>query len=491
MAAPIDKSPTELGYVLGVKCTHCGLYRPLSDMKQMSGTLFEYVCERWDGGELLPVLDTDRLRPILDPKVAGKDVARERFERHPSYFMFDELLPLARYNGQPVIHVDDFPFSPLTKSARIGDELGVPNLYFLDDGGLATGSFKGRAVNAAVNIAKESGYTYIINASTGNLVIACLDIGARAGLGVHALLPQALSEGKRRKIEDVANEARRYGHDVKVSFFDRDYSTINDTVAERLIEEYNDGKPFLEAFSPNRGPRMWYGMGEWTAAFQLATQLYYQHGIKKGVPINIYIGMGSGKLTAMTTEACKLLQELNILDNPIRVWGVQPTINQPLVQGYKEQVLPGLQRGLDYDKIKNGLEMVRGENPQGTIVEEVAIRSPGSFLHTMKSLAHPNFPGINEWQDIRGGALAVDDGKTIDGSVELALKEGLTPQFVGAMAYQGFRQAIEHDPRLSGEIHLVYLTGGGKGKLRLTLEQMAREDWGGKGQQIASITHLF
>lgn len=491
MVTPVDKSPSHLDYILGVKCTHCGLFKSLYELKDRSGTIFEYSCERWDGGEFLPVLDIDRLRHELDPHIVGRDVAQKRFKVHPSYFIFPELLPLVRDNGKPRIYVEDIPFSPLDRSTKIGPELGVPQLYFLDDGRLLTGSFKDRAVNMAVNIAKELGYTTIINASTGNLVIACLEIGAKTGFDVHALLPQALSEGKRTKIEEVVQAVKMYGHTVKVSFFNHDYTTINDTIAERLIDEHNKGKEFLEAFSPNRGPRTWYGMGEWTAAFQLVTQLYYQHGIERGVPINIYIGGGSGKLTSMVTEACKVLQQLHILDNPIRVWSMQPDINQPLIEGYNSQVLPKLQQGLTYEDIKDDLNLVTGKNPQGTIVEEVAIKTPGSFLHTMKSLAHPNFLGEWKWKDIRGGAVAIKDETTIDGLVELALKEGLTPQFVGAMAYQGFRQVVEQYPELMGEIHVVYLTGGGKGKMRPTLEEMARKDFGGRGAQLARIAPFF
>ena len=291
-------------------------------------------------------------------------------------------------------------------------------------------------------------------------------------IGFYKLLLDSLTSHDRRKGEPL-------------------YSTINDTIAEKLLDEHNEGKEFLEAFSPNRGPRTWYGMGEWTAAFQLVTQLYYQYGIERGVPINIYIGGGSGKLTSMVTEACKVLQDLNILKNPIRVWCVQPTINQPLVQGYNEQVLPKLQQGLTYDDIKKNLTRVTGENPQGTIVEEVAIRNPGSFLHTMKSLAHPNSSERKEWKAVRGGAIAIDDRKTLDGTIELALKEGKTPQFVGGMAYQGFRQAIAQNPGLRNEIHVVYLTGGGKGKMRQTLEQMARNELWGRREELLKIAPLF
>jgi len=487
----VDRSPSQLGHVTGVRCTQCGTYTPLSEMKESFGTTFVYACDRMDGGELLPVLDLKRLSNVLDPRVTGRDVARQRYENSPTYLgLFPELLPLVWDDGKPRVHVRDFPFSSLNKSIAIGSELGV-ELYFLDEGSLPTGSFKDRAVAMAINIAVESGYNRMYVASTGNLVLSSLQIGSDAGIYVHALLPEALSPAKKAKVSNLIQSINGNGRGIEVSYHPFTYDYINYIITSELIDRHNRNGELHRAFSPNRGPRTWYGMGEWTAAFQLFTQLYYQHGIEEGKPINIYIGGGSGKLTCMMTEASKVLQDLGILKNPVRIWSVQPTINQPLVQGYTSQVLPALLAGKSYDNIKNQINPIEGENPQGTIVESVAIGKPGSFLHTMKSLAHPNSTNFSQWKKIRGGAVAVPDEETLDGLVQLVEREQLTPQFVGAMAYQGFRQAIARHPELGGEIHVVYLTGGGKGKLRLTLEEMAQKDWGGRGAQLARITPFF
>lgn len=482
MVEPIDKSPTELGFITGVKCTDCGMHYSLSNLKEKHGTIFQYFCEE-DYGEFIPILDINRLKPILN-----SHTAKERFETSPTYWgLFPELLPLAWDDNKPKIYTQDIPFSPLDKSVRIGKELGIPELYFLDDGTMD--SFKSRAVNAAANIAKESGYDTMVNASTGNLVIACLNIGSKAEFNVTALLPEALSNGKKKRVEQIAEIARNYGKTIEVKYFHNDYTSINDTIAGPLIDEYNDGNDLLKAFSPNRGPRTWYGMGEWTAAFQFVTQLYYQHGIKRNVPINIYVGMGSGKLTSMITEACKVMQKLNILENPIRVWGIQPTKNQPIVEGYLKDVQPSLEQGIGYEQIKGKIEPRFGKDTLGTIVESVAIQNPGSFMHTLKSLSNPN--SNPKWNDIRGGAVVVDDIATVDGLVELVLKEEKTPQFVGAMAYQGLRNVIKKHPEIRKEIHVVYLTGGGKGKIGQTLEDMARKNFGRRKKQLAEIAPYF
>ena len=87
--------------------------------------------------------------------------------------------------------------------------------------------------------------------------------------------------------------------------------------------------------------------------------------------------------------------------------------------------------------------------------------------------------------------MAVSDERTLDGLIAMALRERLTPQFGGATAFSGFLGAVSENPALRDEAHVVYISGNGKGKLRLTLEEMAQKDWGGRGAQLARIAPLF
>jgi len=321
MVQAIDNSPTQLGYVNGVKCTQCGAYSSLTAMKEALGTIFVTGCfdnpHQIDGGELLPVMDTERLMGILDPREIGKDILRKRFEKYPSYFgLLPELLPLQLdHDGKPIIYVKDFGLSSLEKSRAIGPELGI-DLFFLNDGALPTGSFKDRAVTAAANISYAAGYREMHVASTGNLVLSSLEIGSGAGMYVHALLPEALSTAKKAKIEELVGAIRARGGRVDVDYHPYTYDHINYVITNRLIESRNAEEGKAVAFSPNRDPRAWYGMGEWTAAVQLVAQLYYQHQAEEGKPINVYLSGGSGKLTCMVTEASKILQDLGILRSP-------------------------------------------------------------------------------------------------------------------------------------------------------------------------------
>ncbi len=491
MAQLIDKSPAELGYISGVKCTQCHTVTSLKDLRDQYGTIFVTGCDRMDGGEFVPVLDIERVGKILDPRKAGRSILGKRYLESPSYLgLLPELLPFVLQNGHPKTYVADFPLTDLRRSSAIGPELGI-ELYFLDDGVNPTGSFKDRAIAMSVNTAQELGYNRMIVASTGNLVLSSLYFGSRAGMYVHALLPEALTDAKKAKVAELVGTIQANGGNVEVSYHNATYDHLNHVTAGDIVDKLNSQDGLKTAFTPNREPRTWYGMGEWTAAFQLVAQLYYQHEAKEGKPINMYIVGGSGKLACMVTEASKVLQDLCILRNPMRVWSVQPNLNQPIVEGYNGQVLPALLNGKALDDIRHQIKPVYGKNPQDTIVEEVAIGQPGSFLHTLLSLAEPNSVNFPEWRNIRGGAIAIPDSETLDGLIEIASKEGITPQFGGATAFMGLKRAIEENPALRDEIHVVYISGNGKGKLRGTLEKLAKGGRFGREEELLGIAQRF
>ncbi len=72
--------------------------------------------------------------------------------------------------------------TPLVRSRRIGDELGVGALYFKLEGCNPTGSFKDRGMVVAVAKAMEDGATTLLCASTGNTSAAAAAYGAVAGM---------------------------------------------------------------------------------------------------------------------------------------------------------------------------------------------------------------------------------------------------------------------------------------------------------------------
>jgi threonine synthase len=88
-------------------------------------------------------------------------------------------------------------FTPLVRLARIGERIGLDNLYAKVEGQNPTGSFKDRGMVLAVAKAVEEGARAIICASTGNTSASAAAYGAAAGLEVVVVLPKGgIASGK-------------------------------------------------------------------------------------------------------------------------------------------------------------------------------------------------------------------------------------------------------------------------------------------------------
>ena len=88
-------------------------------------------------------------------------------------------------------------FTPLVRLGRIGERIGLSNLYAKVEGQNPTGSFKDRGMVVAVAKALEEGARAIICASTGNTSASAAAYGAHAGLEVVVVLPRGqIATGK-------------------------------------------------------------------------------------------------------------------------------------------------------------------------------------------------------------------------------------------------------------------------------------------------------
>lgn len=72
--------------------------------------------------------------------------------------------------------------TPLVHAARLGRELGVPQLYIKDESRNPTWSFKDRLATVAVSAARQLGVPAIASSSSGNAGAAVAAYAARAGL---------------------------------------------------------------------------------------------------------------------------------------------------------------------------------------------------------------------------------------------------------------------------------------------------------------------
>lgn len=132
---------------------------------------------------------------------ADKD---ELLRRRADMWRYREFLPLGE-DFTPVTLGEGF--TPLLAIPRLGQRIGIRDLWVKDDGLNPTGTFKSRGASCGVSMAAALGVHDIGLPSTGNAGAAWAAYGAAAGLTVHVVMPTDAPAVTQR-------EARVYGAEV-------------------------------------------------------------------------------------------------------------------------------------------------------------------------------------------------------------------------------------------------------------------------------------
>jgi len=167
---------------------------------------------------------------------------------------------LERYRALVAHDGEAFPITlgeggtPLIRARRLGESMGLANLFLKVEGANPTGSFKDRGMVLAVNRAVAAGARAVVCASTGNTSASAAAYAAAAGLPCHVILPagkvargklaQALAAGARLTMVDGNFDAalaavRRLGEEgsaVVVNSINPDRLAGQQTAAWEIVD---------------------------------------------------------------------------------------------------------------------------------------------------------------------------------------------------------------------------------------------------------------
>jgi threonine synthase len=107
-------------------------------------------------------------------------------DRPPSLWRYRELLPLPV--DVPEVTLGE-GMTPLLPCPRLGEQLGLRNLWIKDESQLPTGSFKSRGMTMAVSMARYFGLKRLAIPTAGNAGGALAAYGARAGMQIYVFMP--------------------------------------------------------------------------------------------------------------------------------------------------------------------------------------------------------------------------------------------------------------------------------------------------------------
>src|SRR5207253_1384351 len=149
------------------------------------------ACGRRHEARRLHNLCTQCGKPLLvryDLQQATTSLTKEALqEREPDLWRYREVLPVEREEN--VISLGE-GFTPLVHASRLGQQLGLSQLYIKDEGQNPTQSFKARGMTVAVSMAKELGAKKLAVPSAGNAAGALAAYAARAGMEAHIFMPR-------------------------------------------------------------------------------------------------------------------------------------------------------------------------------------------------------------------------------------------------------------------------------------------------------------
>jgi threonine synthase len=336
-------------------------------------------------------------------------VSREKIESGPpSIWRYRDLLPL---DDDAVAVTLGEGYTPLLRAERLGEQLGLKNLYLKNDTMNPTNSFKDRVVSVAVSWARRSGFETIACASTGNLANAVAAYSARAGLDCLVFIPADLEPAK------VAAIAAFEPTLVAVR---GNYDDVN-RLCSQLIEAY----PW--AFC-NVNIRPFYAEGSKTLTFETAEQLGWR------LPDEIVIPIASGCQFVRHHQAARELIDLGLVNGSglPALTGAQALGCAPVYQAWRD-----------------GQERVMPVRPD-TIAKSIAIGNPSDGTYVVRIA-----------RETGGVVEAVSEEEIVEAIRLLARTEGIFTEPAGGVTI-GVLAKLARAGRWRGdEIIVAYVTGHG------------------------------
>jgi threonine synthase len=164
------------------------------------------------------IFQCSRCRSILEVNMTIDHLTRADFDRmrqsaDRSIWRWFDFFPVA--NRSSIVSLGEGS-TPLIHAPRLGDRIGIPNLYLKNDTVLPTGSLKDRSNSVGLSVARELGFKIAAVMSTGNAAASVAAYSAAAGIDSVVMVPKGTAPSK-------IIQARAYGAMVIVIDGDFDY----------------------------------------------------------------------------------------------------------------------------------------------------------------------------------------------------------------------------------------------------------------------------
>ncbi len=334
------------------------------------------------GGLLLARYDLDR----LSDAIRLRDVAR----RPAGVWRFRELLPPVQPADSRGLGAGD---TPLLRLNRLGERVGLSNLWLKDEGSNPTGTFKARGAAVGVAAAAALGIHELAIPTAGNAGSAWAAYCAAAGLRLHVVMPADTPS-------PIKAECIAYG--AELTEID---GVISD--AARVVGESVARHGWFDASTMREPYRV---EGKKTMGLELAEAFDWTP------PAAVLYPTGGGVGLIGIWKAMRELTELGWLNGPpSRLIAVQAEGCRPIVDAWEA-----------------GAGTADRTSEPNTVAP--GLRVPLPFAHALL---------LRAIRETDGTAIAVSDEDLVAGMSELATTEGIFACPEGAALIPAVRRLVE------------------------------------------------
>lgn len=387
-----------LSFITKMRCAKCG--------REYSADKNILMCLNKDGGRLDISYDYS--------KVAEKISKRDLAKRFGGVWKYRELLPVFHEENMVNMEVGN---TPLLRSEKLSNIIGLKRLYLKDETRSLTGSFKDRSMTVGVSKAVEIGATETVTASSGNAAAALAAHSAKAGLRCHAFVPELAPDIKLNQIQMYGAEVVR----VKAVEEGKDPTVL---MLLMTVEKYGWYPcPSFGPFNPYQveGPK--------TMVYEIIEQLSWN------APDWIIAPTGSGCLILGLWKGLKDFLGLGIIDSSSKLVAIQSDGCAPLVRAFKQQKDPfAIEPWTHPDTIAGGLMDVFPWDGDGA---------------------------LSAMRETCGIAESVSDKEILESQKLLASEEGIFAEPTGVASLAGLTKLVNQGVIKRDESVVVLITGSG------------------------------
>lgn len=391
MASAYPYNNNKFSWLKHLRCPQCGLVHNAAKVNT--------VCENADCRSTL-FAEYD-LPAGLNPKqfLAG---------RPASMWRYHEFLPVA--DPSNVLSLGE-GFTPLFTLAGLSAEALDNQVFWKDESGNPTGSFKARGIGMAVSKAKELGIAHIVTPTAGNAGGALAAYCARAGIKASVYMPQLTPKV-------FKDECRLYGADLV---------EVDGNIADcgKLANDHALQNGWFQVSTLKEPYRL---EGKKTMGYEIAEQFNWQ------LPDVIFYPTGGGTGLIGIWKAFKELEQLGWIgkDRP-RMVAVQSVSCDGIVAAFH-----------------NGDLTSEFKDAGFTIANGLRVPKPYADKQILKALYESN-----------GNAIAIDDAEMNTAVKQIAATEGMLIAPEGAALWVAFKKLSASGWVKPGERVLLLNTGSG------------------------------